>query len=457
MATFEVWSKKGMTAFLIICIFLVALSPVLTSVLHITPYVLQFTNGSSPNSNWVIDPQIKQMTNGNDSEWIPVIIRFKNYIDTSMIEELENLTYLKIRYTAQGDPLLVNLGNINALGCEIQGYNSVEEFTKQYQDKILYVENSFEQHISPDSMVNETSDMLQTANSYGTNGGLNQINDIQQQGIKWWVSITQMPEVWNSQVNGHNITGQGVSIAFLDAGIDDSAFDTPGGQFYKNGTGKVILDINGFIGIVYDTSNTTYDPVPDTHPYGVDHGTAVAGTAAGGNGSGTAPGANIIDILVINWDFTYDPTNIMFWMGWCVANRDKYNITVINFSDGTDNPLLMSQTLMDTINYIQNYCGIVVSLAAGNSGNQIRTIGNPGDAEYAITSGSCNSLGLPSYITSFGPSWDGDPKPELLAPSASGHTSLSAPATAGVAALLAQTCEELNIPRGEWALRIRTR
>jgi hypothetical protein len=448
-----------MTAFLIICVFLVALYPVLSFVRPTTPIVLQIPfNSSSTNSGWVIDPTITQMAKSiGDNAWIPVIIRFNNYIDTSMIEELENLTYLKVRCTAQGDPLVVNLGDIHAIGCEIQGYNNLEEFTKQYQNEILYVENSSEQQLSPDAMINETSYMLQTNNSGGTNGGSCQINDIQQQQeIKWWVSITQAPEVWDSQVNGQNITGQGTSIAFLDGGINDWEFNTPAGLYYKNGTSGVILDINGFTGMVYNIPlNTSYNPVPDTYPAGVPHGTAVAAAAAGGNNFGIAPGANIINIYVINQDFTYDPTNVMYWMGWCVANRDNYNISAINFSDGTTDPLYESQTLTDMINYIQQYCGIVVCLAAGNSANQIRTIAYPGTAEYAITSGSCNDLGLPSSLTSFGPSWDGSPKPELLAPAAGGYTSLSAPATAGVVALLAQTCEALNISRDEWSLRIR--
>jgi hypothetical protein len=396
------------------------------------------------------------MAKGVDEEWIPIIIRFKDYVDTGMIEELENLTYLKIKYNAQG-PLLVNLGNIHTLTCEIQDYDKLEEFTKIYQDKILYVENNFKQYISKDSIVGETSDIMQIINSFNIVGDSYQADSIHQleEDVRWWITLTRANEVWNLKLNGRNITGEGVSIAILDAGIDDAWLETPGGIFYKNGTGEVIINIEGSMGLIWDTSNTSYDPVPDTHPYGVNHGTCVAGSAAGGSGRGVAKGANIIDIRVINWDYSYDPSLLMYWIAWCVANRDEYNITVINFSDGTDNPLCISQTLTDLMNYVHLFCGIVVCLGLGNNVNKLKSVTHPTEAEFAISSGACTRFGLPSSITSFGPTWDCKPKPEVLSPSASGHTSLSAPETAGVVAMLAQTCKELNIPRWEWSLRIR--
>ncbi|MBS7270631.1 MAG: S8 family serine peptidase [Candidatus Freyarchaeota archaeon] len=444
--------RKVMVALLILSFFLLAVYPSISSPPAI-PFVVQF---SSPNvdSNWIIDPKIKQMAKSLEGGWIPITIRFKDYLNASMVEELENLTYLKIKRNANGEPFLVNLGDIHILSCEIQGYEKLEELTKNYRDKILYVENNFKQQLSP-NIVNETQNIIQTMSILDKNGEP-QAEDIgQQQIIRWWVELTHAPEVWNLKINDRNITGQGVSIAFLDAGIDDKEFEIPGGHFYKEGVGEVILNIEGTTGIIYDTINTTYDPVPDIHPYGVNHGTACAGTAAGGEGRGVAKGANIIDIRVIDWDFGYDPTTLMYWMAWCVANRDKYNITVINFSDGTDNPIRMSQTLTEMINYIQLYCGIVVCLAVGNNANRIKSVSNPGNAEFAITSGAANKYGLPSTITSFGPTWDGHPKPEVLSPSTSGHTSLAGPTTAGICAMLAQTCKELNIPRDEWSLRIR--
>ncbi|MFB0559732.1 MAG: S8 family serine peptidase [Candidatus Lokiarchaeia archaeon] len=456
MATLEMWSRKGMTAFLIICIFLVSVYPLFSSVQQTTPFVVQFNN-KGIDSNWVIDPKIKQMAKSLDGEWIPIMIRFKDYIDASMVEELENLDYLKIERDAYGDPFLVNLGDIHILPCEIQGFDRLEEFTKKYQDKILYVENNFKQHLSPEGIVNETLEILQTINSHEVEGESNQVKEIQQQqDIKWWVALTHAPEVWALRLNGRNVTGQGVSIAFLDAGIDDWQFETDAGNFTKEpGQGEVILNIEGATGIVIDTSNTTYDPIPDIHPYGVNHGTACAGASAGGENRGVAKGANIIDIRVIDWNFAYDPSTLVFWITWCAANRDKYNISVINFSDGTSNPLLMSQTLTDMMNYVYRYCGIVVCLAVGNDYNKIRTVAHPGICEFAITSGASSKNGLPSSITSFGPSWDGYPKPEVLAPSTSGHTSLAGPETSGVAAMLAQACMELNIPRAEWSFRIR--
>ena len=452
MATSSVWSKKGMIALLIILTLLTSTLPLLFYTQSSTPLVVRFP--TSGTGNWVIDPKIKQMAKSMDGEWIPVMVRFKEYINESLVEELDNLSYLRVRRDAHGNPFLVNLGDIHVLPCDIKGYDKLEEFTKRFQNRIMYVENNFRQYMSP-IIVNETEEMLQTMSSQGVEGKVYQPKDAKQPAEpKWWVALTKAPQVWSLQLNGRNITGQGVSIAFLDAGIDDWQFETPEGNFTKT-QGEVILNIEGSTGMIFDTSNTTYDPIPDIHPYGVNHGTACAGAAAGGDNRGVAKGANIIDIRVIDWDFGYDPANLIFWMAWCAANRDKYNISVINFSDGTDNPIRMSRTLTAMMNYVYRYCGIVVCVAVGNNYNRIRSVSNPGDAEFAITSGACNNFGLPSSITSFGPTWDCQPKPEVLAPSTSGHTSLAGPETAGVAAMLAQTCKELGIPREEWSLRIR--
>jgi len=341
MATSSVWSKKGMIALLIILTFLTSTLPLFFYTQSSTPLVVRFP--TSETGNWVIDPKIKQMAKSMDEEWIPVMVRFKEYINESLVEELDNLSYLRVRRDAHGNPLLVNLGDIHVLPCDIRGYDKLEEFTKRYQNRIMYVENNFRQYMSP-IIVNETEEILQTISSQGVDGKVYQPKGAKQPAEpKWWVALTKAPQVWSLQLNGNDITGRGVSIVFLDAGIDDWQFETPEGNFTKT-QGEVILNIEGSTGIVIDTSNTPYDPIPDIHPYGVNHGTACAGAAAGGDNRGVAKGANIIDIRVIDWDFGYDPANLIFWMAWCAANRDKYNISVINFSDGTDNPIRMSRT-----------------------------------------------------------------------------------------------------------------
>nr|MDO8075711.1 hypothetical protein [Candidatus Freyarchaeota archaeon] len=60
MATSSVWSKKGMTALLIILIFLISTLPFFFYTQPSTPLVIRFPT-SEASSNWVIDPKIKQM------------------------------------------------------------------------------------------------------------------------------------------------------------------------------------------------------------------------------------------------------------------------------------------------------------------------------------------------------------------------------------------------------------
>ncbi len=87
MTTLEMWSKRGMTAFIIICIFLVSVYPLFSSVQQTTPFMVRF-HDNCVDSDWVIDPNIKQMVKSLDGEWIPIMIRFKDYINTSLVEEL---------------------------------------------------------------------------------------------------------------------------------------------------------------------------------------------------------------------------------------------------------------------------------------------------------------------------------------------------------------------------------
>ena len=139
----------------------------------------------------------------------------------------------------------------------------------------------------------------------------------------------------------------------------------------------------------WDFVNRDANPLDDH-----GHGTHVAGIAAADGGiKGVAPDAKIVSIKVIDDTGTGYTNDILDAIDWCVAYRNRYNISVISMSLGTDcddNP--------DTC-YI-NYCdgdepfysdsinaavdaGLAVIVATGNDGNHTH-ISTPSCIQNAI-------------------------------------------------------------------------
>ena len=101
---------------------------------------------------------------------------------------------------------------------------------------------------------------------------------------------------------------------------------------------------------------------------------------------------------------------------------------------------------------IASHKGIIVTVSAGNDGNNTwKYLSSPADAEDVFTVGAATSDSIPSYFSSFGPSYDGRVKPDLSAMgtatayiSPSGNvgtgngTSYASPVTAGMLACYLQ-------------------
>lgn len=194
---------------------------------------------------------------------------------------------------------------------------------------------------------------------------------------------------------------------------------------------------------------------------GGEHGTHVAGIAAG-NGpiTGIAPGARIMAIKVLTSGGSGEWAGIIAGMHYAATHGAK----VINMSlggmaelnDGSD-----PQSLF--INDLTRKRGVLFSIAAGNSGPGLNTVGLPGVASGAITSGAFISsntfrvdygLTVPQdglwYFSSAGPRDDGGLKPNIVSPGTANSavppwagqykvfqgTSMATPQTTGAAALL---------------------
>ncbi len=212
-------------------------------------------------------------------------------------------------------------------------------------------------------------------------------------------------------------TGQGVTVAVIDTGIDN----------LPDFAGRLIggVDLTG-----------GNDPFQD----GYGHGTFVAGLIAGDGASsggqyeGEAPGADLVSIKVAGANGVTDLGTLILGLQWAVDNRLAYNIRVLNMSLGFQpfestviNPL--DQAVQAAWN-----SGIAVVASAGNAGPSNGTILSPGDDPLVITVGALDDMAQPvvaddemTNFSSAGPtSPDGWAKPDLVS-SGRSVVSLAAP------------------------------
>jgi len=226
-----------------------------------------------------------------------------------------------------------------------------------------------------------------------------------------------LPETGATQLASAGDTGQGVTVAVLDTGIDN----------LPDFSGRLIggVDLSG--------GNNPYQD-----SYG--HGTFVAGLIAGdgassdGQYSGEAPGANLVSIKVAGADGITSLGTLISGLQWAVDHQSRYGIKVLNISLGvqpTESTVI--NPLDQAVEAVWN-SGIAVVAAAGNAGPFNGTILSPGDDPLVITAGALDDMATPSpaddemtNFSSVGPtSPDGWVKPDLVT-SGRSVVSLAAP------------------------------
>jgi subtilisin family serine protease len=238
------------------------------------------------------------------------------------------------------------------------------------------------------------------------------------------------PQVWAS-----GDTGEGVTVAVLDTGIDAAHPDLA----------DRIADTSVF--------------VPDSDIVDrVGHGTHVAstiagtGAASGGTERGVAPGARLDIGKVIGDDGTGQDSWVLAGMEWAAVDE---HAKIINMSLGSPEPTDGTDPMSEAVNTLSAQTGALFVIAAGNSGAP-STVDAPGAADAALTVGAVDGSDQLAFFSSQGPRLsDQAIKPEVTAPgvdvlaarsqySAEGSgyyttmsgTSMATPHVAGAAALL---------------------
>jgi subtilisin family serine protease len=209
-------------------------------------------------------------------------------------------------------------------------------------------------------------------------------------------------EVWSQ-----GTTGRGVTVAILDSGVAaDPDLVQP--------TNRILASVN------FADTRAASDPG--------GHGTHVAGIVAG-NGTrsagefvGIAPGANIVDVRVLDSKGSGRISSVVRGIEWVVAHQATYHIRVINLSLGAPVTVSYRTDPLSAAVEIAWQRGLVVVAASGNTGPQRDTVVSPGTDPYVITVGATDDAGTVSRgddtlapFSAWGTA-DGNAKPDLVAP-----------------------------------------
>jgi serine protease AprX len=226
-----------------------------------------------------------------------------------------------------------------------------------------------------------------------------------------------LQETGATQLASQGDTGQGVTVAVMDTGIDS---------------------LPDFSGRLLGGVDLTGGNNPFQDSYG--HGTFVAGLIAGdgassgGQYSGEAPGARLVSIKVAGADGTTHLSTLISGLQWAVDHQYAYGIKVLNLSLGyQSSQSTVTNPLDQAVEAVWN-SGITVVTSAGNAGPFNGTILSPGDDPLVITVGALDDMATPSTaddemtnFSSVGPtSRDGWVKPDLVT-SGRSVVSLAAP------------------------------
>ncbi|TCP28879.1 serine protease AprX [Scopulibacillus darangshiensis] len=214
------------------------------------------------------------------------------------------------------------------------------------------------------------------------------------------------PSIHAKAVNDTGLTGKDVTIAVVDTGI------------YPH------KDLEGRIVAFQDFVNKKKDPYDDN-----GHGTHCAGDAAGsgtaskGKYKGPAPEANLVGVKVLSKVGSGSLSTVIAGVNWCIENKEKHSIDIVSMSLGSQASQSAEEDPVVKIVEKAWDNGIVVCVAAGNSGPDPKTIGSPGTSPKVITVGAINDQDTTDRaddaiadFSSRGPTIDGIVKPDILTP-----------------------------------------
>ncbi len=271
------------------------------------------------------------------------------------------------------------------------------------------------------------------------------------------VPLIKADQVWKlKDFQDRNITGQGVTIAIIDTGIDSTHPDLDGGKVVQEHCYCYPDCCSNGQAEMHGQGSAMDDSGHGTHCASIATGT---GEASNGIFKGVAPDAKIEAIKVLDSSGSGWDDDIILG----IEKAVKDNVSIISMSLGASviNDCYDSALSQATDNAVD--AGVTVIVAAGNEGSGYNTISAPGCAEKVITVGASDKQDQIAYFSSRGSTNDFRVKPDITAPGVSicaakasqgkigsdcyGHqgtyvslsgTSMATPHVAGLVALIKQ-------------------
>ncbi|HWW77624.1 MAG TPA: S8 family serine peptidase [Pyrinomonadaceae bacterium] len=209
-----------------------------------------------------------------------------------------------------------------------------------------------------------------------------------------------------------HFTGRGVTIAFLDSGFyPHPDLTTPHSRIlaYHN---------------VVPRGTGTLESVDVASWHGMMTSVVAAGNGAlsGGFFRGLAPDCNVV-LVKVSKSGHIPEKNIERGLRWVLENRERYNIRVVNISAGGNaDESYLTNGLCQTVERAVRE-GLVVVCAVGNAGWEPgHPVIPPASSPSCIAVGGLNDQNSLDrarhslYRSSYGPTFDGLQKPEVIAP-----------------------------------------
>jgi serine protease AprX len=193
------------------------------------------------------------------------------------------------------------------------------------------------------------------------------------------------------------LTGNGITVAVLDSGVQTTRYDL---NVAGSSTSRILTRVN------FTNETSVYDYCG----HGTHIGGIIAGNGASSTGSqytrtfqGIARKANLVSVKVLDTYGQGTVSQVISGIQWCITNKAKYNIRVINLSLG--HPVGESYTTDPLCQAVEAAyrAGIVVVCAAGNNGrsNATQTAGMDNEG-WGTAYGSINSPGNDPYVITVG-------------------------------------------------------
>jgi len=250
--------------------------------------------------------------------------------------------------------------------------------------------------------------------------------------------------VLTSRNGGLPVSGQGVTVAVIDTGIDATHPDLSYGQ-------QVIQNVRiadaqgGAPTFMYPTAVEGLNDTDLTMGHGTFVASVIAGTgaASGGYYGGMAPGAKLLGLSAGDASLFF----VLSAMDYVLTHRLDQNIRVVNCSfgisgvfDANDPVNIATQVLHDN--------GINVVFSAGNRGEQANSLNPYSVAPWVIGVGAATKSGTLSSFSSRGAAGYGEFYPTLVAPGqavvAARAAGINVVGTSGLSAGLASTDNDLQ-------------